>query len=776
MHKQQKFRSAHARFHHVEADTRTRSVSSSDLEPASCAALTGNTGLTYSPHGSKPKTQEQKMAAADILFFTLWIATVFTAGLGCPELCTCSDKYGRHFAECAYKDLTEIPDGLPPNVTTVSLSANKISWIPLGSFDNVTRVTSLWMAHNEIVFIEQGSLTPLVHLRNFDISHNRIVNFPWEDLQNLTGLHMLKMNHNEMVHLPRDAFSNLKDLKSLRLNNNKFITITEGTFDSLVSLSYLQVYKNPFACTCSLNWLRDWITTATISVPDQHLIICATPLKLRGEVIGKMPESKCTGPNVTIRTEPNIHNTTFYEGSTLVLTCEFTGNPNPLVMWNIRSKSQKLELALSFTDDDSAESDEESLLSYNLVKVFNNGTLIISHLRKEDGGNYSCSATNEFGRAEDSVSVEVVPSPKPTPVKQMTTTPAYAKTHPSTHHTDKTSVFDLVRLPDLKRKDIMDITPTFPPTEEIQSSEEATTYPSRVSKCGVTANTRYISSYVFNGSLDDIKQYTFDFGVIALGVSETEATARLNPLLIPRDNSANRAAKAGTTSDENVNADSEERHGLSDVAEKVNSNGLYLCVAADRKHSAVQWSRIKEGVNTYLFSGLRPGTNYSLCLTYRGEDCEVQVLFTTRRRVPNLLIIISVSICLLTVSTVPLLGATCFHLVYKYRSKTYKLILKAKDQYHMERNLAANFNIRAPHTESQRKINGSQLDIEEGETESRDGEKEADTEESIMTESFSLSQCRGNLDNCEVGSEYSDRLPLGAEAVNITSNYIYPNQ
>uniref|UniRef100_A0A3Q1FX44 LRRNT domain-containing protein n=1 Tax=Acanthochromis polyacanthus TaxID=80966 RepID=A0A3Q1FX44_9TELE len=314
-------------------------------------------------------------------FFTLWIATVLTPGLSCPELCKCSDKYGRHFAECSYKDLVEVPDGLPPNVTTLSLSANKISFIPLGSFDNVTRVTSLWMAHNEIVSIEHGTLSPLVHLRNFDISHNKIVDFPWEDLQNLTALNMLKMNHNEMVHLPRDAFVNLSDLRSLRLNNNRFVTI----------------------------------------------------------------------------------------------------------------------------------------------------------------------------------------------------------------------------------------------------------------------------------------------------------------------------------------------------------------------------------------------------------DCEVQVLFTTRRKVPNLLIIISVSICLLTVSTVPLLGATCFHLVYKYRSKTYKLILKAKDQYHMERNLAANFNLHAPHTESQRKINGSQLDEEEGETESADEEKEADTEESVVTESFSLSQCR-NLDDCEMGSEYSDRLPLGAEAVNITSNYKYPNQ
>ncbi|XP_070815257.1 immunoglobulin superfamily containing leucine-rich repeat protein 2-like [Chaetodon trifascialis] len=719
------------------------------------------------------------MAAADILYLTLWISTVFTAGLGCPELCTCSDKYARYFAECSYKDLTDVPDGLPPNVTTVSLSANKISLIPLGSFDNVTRVTSLWMAHNEIVSIMHGTLAPLVHLRNFDISHNRLVDFPWEDLQNLTGLQLLKMNHNEMVHLPRDAFSNLKDLRSLRLNNNKFVTVAEGTFDGLVSLSHLQIYKNPFACNCSLDWLRDWITTTTITIPEQNLITCEAPEKLKGEMIGKLPESKCTSTNVTIQAEPNAHNSTVYEGSALVLTCEFTGNPKPLVMWSIHSQRQRREVALSFTEDDSEDSSEVSLLSNNPVKVFNNGTLIIPHIMKDDGGNYSCSATNEFGRAEDSVSVTVVAPSKPTPEKQMTTTPTYTQTDPSIHQTTgKRSVFDSVRLSDVKRKDFMNVVPTFPPTAEInsKSSEEPTSHPSRASKCGLTANTRYISSHVFNGSLDDIKQYTFDFGVIALGVSETEATVRLNPLLIPRDKSTNRASAATTASSESLQADSEEHHGPSDVSEKAHLNGLYLCITADRKHSAVQWSRIKEGVNTYLFSGLRPGTNYSLCLTYRGEDCEVQVLFTTRRRVPNLLIIISVSICLLTVSTVPLLGATCFHLVYKYRSKTYKLILKAKDQYHVERDLATNFNIHAPHTESQRKINGSQLDEEEGESDSGDGEKEADTEESIMTESFSLSQCRTNLDNCEVGSEYSDRLPLGAEAVNITSNYKYPNQ
>ncbi|KAM4602961.1 immunoglobulin superfamily containing leucine-rich repeat protein 2-like [Polymixia lowei] len=713
------------------------------------------------------------MAASYILYFALWITAVISIGHGCPELCTCSDKYERHFAECSFKDLAEIPDGLPPNVTTVSLSANRISFLTLGSFDNVTRVSSLWMAHNEIVSIEEGTIAHLIHLRNFDISHNKIVDFPWEDLQNLTALQLLKMNHNEMVNLPRDAFSNLKDLRSLRLNNNNFITIAEGTFDGLISLSHLQIYKNPFSCTCSIDWLRDWILKTTITVPEPNSIICASPRQLIGAIMVELPESKCMGPNVTITTEPN--NTNLYEDTVLILNCEFKGNPKPVVIWKIHTKSQKKELVLPSKEDDSTEEDstEESLVAYDPIKVLNNGTLIISHINKKDSGNYSCSATNEFGIAEDLMSIEVVTSPKPAPTKKVTEIPIFTKADPSIHQPfAKSSVFDPSHLPDLKRKDIINAIPSLPPTLKIDTeyNNQAPSYPSHASKCGLTTATRYISNHAFNGSLDDVKQYTFDFGVIALGVSETEANVRLNPLLIPKEKPGVHLGSAETL--QTIN---EEPRDPDEGSGKIQSNGLYLCVTGDHKHSAIQWSRIKDGVNTYLFSGLRPGTNYSLCLTYRGEDCEVQVLFTTRRRVPNLLIIISVSICLLTVSTVPLLGATCFHLVYKYRGKTYKLILKAKDQYHMERNLAANFSIRTTYTDSQRKINGSELDEEEGEMESGDGEKEGDADGSVVTESFTLSQYRGNLDDCEVGSEYSDRLPLGAEAVNIISNYKYPS-
>ncbi|XP_029289474.1 immunoglobulin superfamily containing leucine-rich repeat protein 2 [Cottoperca gobio] len=712
----------------------------------------------------------QKMARRLLQLLALW-TTVVGIVQCCPELCSCQDKFAHQFADCAYKDLLMVPESLPSNVTTVSLSANKIKLLKSKSFINITQVTSLWLAHNEIVTIETDTLAPLVQLRNLDISYNKIVNFPWEDLLNLTALQLLKMNNNEMVTLPNDAFSTLKDLRSLRINNNKFTTIVQGTFNALSSMSHLQIFNNPFTCSCNLEWLRDWILTTKISVPEPNSVLCEAPEHLKGTMVTVIPKLDCKAPIVTITYQPNIENTELHEGFMVILNCDSKGSPTPQVSWEVTAGNQNYLFPLPSTGEINDVPINDKTTN-NRFLIFRNGTLIIPRMSKKEDGNYSCSAVNDLGKAESSVRVVMTGTAKS--VSDSKTDSTVDKIRPSGKKPadpkfSKNNVINWAK-PDEKTKGSHEGS-----SDKIGSTGQVNGVskdPNFASKCGVRESSEHISNHAFNMSLDDLKQYTFDFGVIALEVSETEAKVQLNPLQLP--SSKSNLHLSHTENQETVN---KEVSGLyQSSSSKATLDMLYLCVNTGNGHSMVQWSNIEEGVNAYRFHGLQPGTNYTLCLTYGGQDCQVQVVFTTRKKIPSLLIIVIVSIFLLGLATVPLLGATCCHLLYKYQGKTYKLIMKAQNPDQMEKQMTGDFDPRASFVESEKTFDPSELGDGEGEAEEGDGEGEG----SVVTESIPGSSSKTNQEEFEVGSEYSDRLPLGAEAVNISEeingNYKQPSR
>ncbi|XP_029991803.1 immunoglobulin superfamily containing leucine-rich repeat protein 2 [Sphaeramia orbicularis] len=715
------------------------------------------------------------MARRLLQLLALWTTMVGIVQC-CPELCSCLDKFAHQFADCAYKDLLAVPVGLPSNVTTLSLSANKIKLLKSKSFINVTQVTSLWLAHNEIVTIEKDTLAPLIQLRNLDISYNKIVNFPWEDLHNLTALQLLKMNNNEMVNLPEDAFSTLKDLRSLRINNNKFSTIVQGTFTALSSMSHLQIFNNPFSCSCNLEWLRDWIATTKISVPEQNTIVCDAPEHLRGTLVTNMPRLNCKAPVVTITYHPDIENTEIYEGSMVILNCETQGNPPPQVMWEISAGNQHFQLLLpaNVAQNEVPVNDKSTR---NQFLLYQNGTLIMPRISKKESGNFTCSAANELGRAESSVKVALAGTQKHTPNSVLDTTAEKSRTTVSKPAGPKISKNNVINWSKTDEKTKGSPAGSSDKHDGTEQDGGVLKDPTFASKCGVQDSSEYISNHAFNLSLDDLKQYTFDFGVIALEVSETEAKVQLNPLQLPSSKSNLHLSQS-----EHLETVNKEPFSLyqSSSSKSSSLDILYLCVNTGNGHSMVEWSKIEEGVNSYHFRNLQPGTNYTLCLTYGGQDCQVQVVFTTRKKIPSLLIIVVVSIFLLALATVPLLGATCCHLLYKYQGKTYKLIMKAQNPDQMEKQMAGDFDRRASFVESEKTFNPSELGEGEGEAEGEEGDREGEAEGSVVTESIPGSSSKTNQEEFEVGSEYSDRLPLGAEAVNISEeingNYKEPSR
>ncbi|XP_040269641.1 immunoglobulin superfamily containing leucine-rich repeat protein 2 [Bufo bufo] len=662
-------------------------------------------------------------------FLFLYVAvSLLRTTFSCPEACSCVDKYNQQFADCTYKKLQKVPTGFPSNVTTLSLSANKISSLKKSNFVGVPQVTSLWLAHNDISLVERGTLATLAYLKNLDISHNQLVEFPWEDLASLPALQLLKMNNNRMVNLPMNAFDNLKDLRSLRINNNHFNVIREGTFKPLASLLHIQIYNNPFQCTCSLVWLKKWIEEAQITVADKDLIVCSSPEELQGKALSKIPDLPCRAPSVQLSYHPNLDSTELYDGFTLTLHCLVSGSPKPTIQWKVRNSTQETELKLP---SDGAKGE----LSGDFL-VYQNGTLVIPHLSKKFEGAYTCIATNEMGSSQSSVNVSVAGSQKyPTKVED----PASEKIPTDTKKIADKELGNSVLKEDKTEEKSNSIIPTVSTAgTENNKINTIENFHSNEKKCGPSVGGLHVSNHAFNES-SNLKPHVFDLGVIALDVSEKEAKVQITP----------------------YNTHSGKR----------NLKMLYLCQESPKGFTLVQWSEIEDRVNSYWFQGLTPGTNYSVCLTYKGEDCQVQVVFTTKKEVPSLIIIIVVSVFLLGLATIPLVGATCCHLLTKYHGKNYKLIMKTHKQDTMEKQMSADFDPRSSYVESEKNFDPSEAVREEGEAEAEAApseEVEKEVEGSVLDETLPSSESKTNHEDFEVGSEYSDKLPLGAEAVTIS--------
>nr|XP_051698220.1 immunoglobulin superfamily containing leucine-rich repeat protein 2 isoform X2 [Oryctolagus cuniculus] len=731
----------------------------------------------------------------------LWLSwALLRVAAACPEPCACVDKYAHQFADCAYKELREVPEGLPANVTTLSLSANKITVLRRGAFANVTQVTSLWLAHNEVRTVEPGSLAVLSQLKNLDLSHNLISSFPWSDLRNLSALQLLKMNHNSLGALPRDALGALPDLRSLRINNNRLRTLQPGTFDALSALSHLQLYHNPFHCGCGLVWLQAWAASTRVSLPEPDSIACASPPALRGVPVHRLPALPCAPPSVLLSAEPppEAPGTPLRAGLPFWVHCAAEGHPAPRLQWQLQipGGTVVLEPPLLGGEDhgDGAENGEgggdgdeptpteaptpppppawPAPPATPRFLALANGSLLVPVLSAKEAGVYTCRAHNELGTNSTSLRVAVAAAgpPKHAPG-------AGGEADGQTPTSERKSAAKgrgnsvLPSKPESKAKGggparvavLGEVEPAAAgeDEEEVEAGEgeaedQTPQEPSEKQHCGHGDPAQYVSNHAFNQSAE-LKPHAFELGVIALDVAEREARVQLTPL----------AARWGSGPRGAGGARRPPRL-------------LYLCPAGGG--AAVQWSRVEEGVNAYWFRGLRPGTNYSVCLALAGEACHVQVVFATKKELPSLLVIVAVSVFLLVLATVPLLGAACCHLLAKHPGKPYRLILRPQAPDPMEKRIAADFDPRASYLESEKsyapggEAGGEEPEAAPGE-EPEEEEEEAEQgdpggglrrEESLAACSLAESQSKANQEEFEAGSEYSDRLPLGAEAVTIT--------
>lgn len=140
-------------------------------------------------------------------------------------------------------------------ITSLALSLNYISFLPVDAFKAVPNLRVLHLTNNLISTLPKNIFSHTPHLQNLYLSTNILTQLPKHIFQPITNLQELLLNSNALTTLPEGIFNNLRNLKKLALDANNFAYIVDknsypfpkNTFHDLVSLRELYILNNPFS-------------------------------------------------------------------------------------------------------------------------------------------------------------------------------------------------------------------------------------------------------------------------------------------------------------------------------------------------------------------------------------------------------------------------------------------------------------------------------------------------------------------------------------------------
>eukprot|EP00058_Branchiostoma_floridae_P023393 XP_002608883.1 hypothetical protein BRAFLDRAFT_102024 [Branchiostoma floridae] len=172
---------------------------------------------------------------------------------------------------CRFRKLTAVPDGIPQNVTRVSLSHNKIRTINLPLLKLVTSV---------------------------DMSSNLVETVSWVSLlRNLPALSFFYLSRNRIKSLDFDVvLSAGTELTYLDLTHNQLVTITEPQVDFRKINGIFFVHNNPFHCDCKLHWLINKLACLQACRTGQDEISCCRSCKVCYFLALEINELTCDSP------------------------------------------------------------------------------------------------------------------------------------------------------------------------------------------------------------------------------------------------------------------------------------------------------------------------------------------------------------------------------------------------------------------------------------------------------------------------------------------------
>lgn len=163
---------------------------------------------------------------------------------------------------------TELPYGLLSNLhktffsldfcenRIVSIDPEKMNSLPFA--DNLSQ---LHLHSNNLTKLPQDAFANYSKLTSLTLQNNPLQELVDNTFRGLTSLKMLHLYGNEIENVSPGAFAVLPQLQLLTLDLNRIQFLEPDTFskENQANLMEIPLEGNPFNCTCSLQWLKDYL-------------------------------------------------------------------------------------------------------------------------------------------------------------------------------------------------------------------------------------------------------------------------------------------------------------------------------------------------------------------------------------------------------------------------------------------------------------------------------------------------------------------------------------
>jgi len=359
--------------------------------------------------------------------------------------------------------LVSLPDhSFQPNqqLQELRLASNRLTKLPSRLFSGLTQLKVLNLANNEIDTLPRGLFSDLTALEHLDLENNPIARLTDIAFQGLVNLRWLRLSHLPISSLPANVWRPVSKLRTLLLSETKLENLRNGNLAGLIELetleitnsplreigqltlnetpslhridlrnndltflpanvanlpllNKLQLQGNPWACDCRMFWFLKWAESRThLQTAFQSGLKCGHKVDGTVDIMQTLSYLKCSPP-ILVRT---TNTQQYLLLSSVLLECEFSGNPAPSLTWVTPSGlvfhwMPDPAFPDAFVEHPPVHSwlTNQPIVDDHRIRVLENGSLYITRLLRQDVGKYKCTAVNPIANETIYVTLHMDP-------------------------------------------------------------------------------------------------------------------------------------------------------------------------------------------------------------------------------------------------------------------------------------------------------------------------------------------------------------------------------